>query len=349
MMGSAMVATVVAALLAGGLWVIVRRAVGASAQRPPGDGDGVASTAGREDVALVYRSEARASQAALVLGVGVSVLMWAWGAWWAQGYGLPISLAGSVGAVVGLVAYAVYPRILWTSDPSAGAVADLTPRRPLSFARQWVFVLPAVAAVVLALGLLLTGLYSAADENGLHRVFQRRSLVGWGVENGQVIDIQYNLSSTGPFPGWYYGVPVMICTVLMILAVYWSLSRTAAAPRPPSAELFRADTALREMRTTFIMSASSSALAFQIAGLSAITGSALRSAHYDAIPTVDLSAPPAGMTPVEPGHTLALTLLLSALPLAVVAAALLARAIATSAAMRSVAQNSRRPLQEPAP
>ena len=347
MMGSAMVAIVVAALLACGLWVIMRRVVGANPQRLTGDG--MMSTAGREDVALVYRSEARASQTALLLGVGAAVLMWAWGTWWGQGYGLPISLAGSVGAVVGLVAHAAYPRKLWASDPSAGAVADLTPRRPMSFARQWVFVLPAVAASILALGLLLTGLYSATDENGLHRVFQRRSLVGWGVENGQVIDVQYNLSSTGPFPGWYYGVPIMICSVLMVLAVYWSLSRTAAAPRPPSAELFRADTALREMRTTFIMSASSSALAFQIAGLSAVTGNVLRSAHYDAIPTVDLLAPPAGMTPVEPGHTLALTLLLSALPLAVIAATLLAKAIAASADMRSFARSSLHPLQEPAP
>jgi hypothetical protein len=340
-----MVAIVVAALLAGGLWVIVRRAVGASAHRHPEGG--VISIAGREDAALVYLGDARASQVALVLGCGVTVLMWAWGTWSEQGYGLPISLAGAVGAVAGLFAYAVYPRKLWTSDPSAGAVADLAPRRPTSFARHWVFVLPTVAAIILTVGLLLTGLYSAPDENGLHRVFQRRSLAGWGVKNGQVIDIQYNLSSTGPFPGWYYGVPLMICTVLMVLAVYWSLRRTAAAPRPQSAELFRADTALREMRTTFIMAASSSALAFQIAGLSAITGNVLRSAHYDAVPTVDLMAP-AGLTPVEPGHTLALILLLSSLPLAVVAFALLAKAIAASAGMRSLAQTFPRPLQESA-
>jgi len=344
-MVSAMVAIVIAVLLAGGLWVIVRRAVGASAHRTPEGG--MTSTASRADVALVYQSEARASQAALAAGCGVAVLMWAWGTWWTQGYGLPISLAGSVGAVVGLVAYAVIPRKLWNSDPGAGAVADLTPRRPTSFARHWVFVLPAVAAIILALGLLLTGLYSATDENGLHRVFQRRNLVGWGVKNGQVVDIQYNLTSTGPFPGWYYGVPVMICTALMILAVYWSLSRTAAAPRPPSPELFHADTVLRGMRTTFVMAASSSALTFQIAGLSAITGNVLRSAHYDAVPTVDLMAP-AGMTPVEPGHTLALALLLSALPLAVVAVALLAKAIAVSVDMRSLAQSTPRMPQEPA-
>ena len=344
--GSAVVAIVVAALVAGGLWVFVRRAVGASPQRT--SGGGVTSSAGREDVVLVYQSEARASLAALVLGCGVTVLMCAWGTWWPQGYGLPVSIAGGVGAVVGLVAYGVYPRKLWTSDLSAGAIADLNPRRPMSFARQWVFVLPTVAAIILGLGLLLTGLYSSTDENGLHRVFQRRSPAGWGVENGQVVDIQYNLSSTGPFPGWYYGVPVMICTVLMILAVFWSLSRTAAAPRPQSAELFRADTALREMRTTFIMAASSSALAFQIAGLSAITGNVLRSAHRDAIPTVDLTAA-AGTIPVEPGHTLALILLLSAIPLAVVGFVLLAKAIAASADMRSFAKNFSRPLQESAP
>ena len=340
-----MVAIVVAALLASGLWVTVRRAVGISPQRPPLGG--VTSSASQEDAALVFQSEARASQVAVLFGGGVAVLMCLWGTWWVQGYGLPISLAGCVGAAVGLVVYAVYPRRLWTSDSGAGAVADLMPRRPTSFARQWVFVLPTVAAIILALGLLLTGLYSATDENGLHRVFQRRSLAGWGINNGQIIDIQYNLSSTGPFPGWYYGVPVMICTVLMILAVYWSLSRTASAPRPQSAELFRADAALRQMRTTFIMAASSSALAFQIAGLSAITGNVLRSAYRDAIPTVDLTAA-AGTTPVEPGHTLALILFLSAIPLGVVAFALLAKAIAASADMRSLARSSPHPPPESA-
>ncbi|MFP3468125.1 hypothetical protein, partial [Leifsonia sp. SIMBA_070] len=83
-------------------------------------------------------------------------------------------------------------------------------------------------ALTLILGLVLTGLYSSADENGLHRIFQRRGLSGCGIEDGRVVDVQYNLSSTGPFPGWYYGVPVMISTVLLVIVVYWSLLRIAA-------------------------------------------------------------------------------------------------------------------------
>lgn len=294
----------------------------------------------------MYRGEARASLTALVLGCGVAVLMCMIGSWWTLGYGLPFALAGSVGALVGLLIYTVYPRPSWNSAHSGSAVAELTPRGPTSFARQWVFVLPSVSAATLILGLLLTGSYSATDERGLHRVFQRRSLSGWGVENGQVIDVQYNLSSTGPFPGWYYGIPVAIFTILMIAVVYWSLRRTAAAPRPPAADLFGADTSLRSLRTTFIMAASSSALAFQIAGLAAITGIVLRSSHLDAIPTADIAAV-AGTTPVEPGHTLGLVLILSALVVTIVAVVLLVKAVAVTANMRSIAREVSHRLPEP--
>jgi hypothetical protein len=206
-------------------------------------------------------------------------------------------------------------------------VAELSARRPTSFARQWVFALPAAAAGALVAGLLLAGIFSATDENGLHRVFQRRSLSGWSTEGGRVVDVQYGLSSSGPFPGWYYGVPVMICTVLLVAAVYGALFRAARAARPASADLFAIDTTLRALRTRFIMAASSAALAFQIAGLALISGTVLRASHLDPVPTADPDAVP-GTVPVEPGHTLALALILLGLVVAVAAVVLLVKSVA---------------------
>lgn len=329
---SVVLAVAVAALLGAGLWVLVRRAIG---------GSRMTLIPAREASAPVYRSEVRASLTALLVGVAVTVLTWQVGTWWSQGYGLAYALAASVGALVGLIAYNLYPRTVWDSPPVERTHADLTPRVPTSFARQWVFALPLATAITLILGLVLTGLYSSTDENGLHRIYQRRGLSGWGIEDGHVVDVQYNLSSTGPFPGWYYGVPVIISAVLLIIVVYWSLRRIAAAARPSSPALFDVDTTLRSLRTVFVMATSSAALAFQVAGLLAVTGNVLRVSHLDAVPTADPFAT-ADTVPVEPGHTLALIAILSSLVVAVTAVVLLIKALTVIADLWAAERTARR-------
>ncbi|MHA7262366.1 hypothetical protein ACX80W_04075 [Arthrobacter sp. TMN-37] len=327
-MGSIQLGVVVltVALLAAASWTVLRKAFGVP----------VALSATGEDLELedaraarlMYRAVARAAGTALVAGCGASILLAVLAAVWPQSYGLPSALAPGVGALTGLLAFTLTPRPSGSLRPRRVATADLVPRSATSFARQWVFILPLVAASALLAGLLFTGLYSATDENGLHRVFQRRSLSGWGVESGQIVDVQYNLSSSGPFPGWYYGLPVMVCTVLLIAAVYGCLRRVATAPGPATPGLFATDTNLRTTQTRFIMTSSSAALGFQLAGLSAVTGTVLRTAHLDAVPTVNLNAA-VGSTPVEPGSTLALVLIFSSLVFTVVASVLLGKAAAT--------------------
>ena len=329
-MGSALglVAIGAVALLAIALWALLRRAFGGPRPEAPIGADAVpAGAAGREATQRAFRAEARAALVALLVGVGVAGLLIAIGAAWSRGYGLPYALAGSVGAVAGLAAYTLLPRPSWHVGGDGPVVAELSPRGPTSFARQWVFALPAAAACALVAGLLLAGVFSATDEKGLHRVFQRRSLSGWSTEGGRVVDVQYGLSSSGPFPGWYYGVPVIIGTALLVAAVYWALFRAARAARPASADLFAVDTALRGLRTRFIMAASSAALAFQIAGLALVSGTVLRASHLDTVPTADPNAVP-GTVPVEPGHTLALALILLALVVAVAAVVLLVKSVA---------------------
>ena len=322
---SVVAAVITAALLGVGLWVMLRRAVRSSRATPLLELK--STSAERQDVGVMYRSEARASLTAFLVGGAVAAFVWWVGSWWSQGYGLAYAIAGGVGAVAGLTAYNLCPRAAWSSPRGKRVIAELTPRRPTSFARQWVFTLPLASAIALIGMLIITGVYSSTDENGLHRIYQRRGLSGWGVEDGQVVDVQYNLGSTGPFPGWYYGVPIMISAILLIVVVYWSLRRIAAAARPVVPDLFDTDTALRSLRTVFVMTASSAALAFQVAGLLAITGNVLASSYVDPIPTADLMAVPATV-PVEPGHTLALIAIFSALIIAVTAIFLLAKALA---------------------
>ena len=311
---SLLVAVTIAALLAIGLWTAVRRAMATTRAFPLNTDSPV--DVSWQAAASAFRGEALAAFSALGLGCLVAVALWQAGSAWPQGHGLTNALAAGSGAVAGLAVYCLRPRPSWPSEQGGLTVAELSPRGSMSFAKRWVFILPLTAAIALILGLLLAGLYSATDEFGHHRVFRRRVLAGWGVENGQVTDLQYNLSSSGPFPGWYYGVPIMLCTLLLMAVVYLSLHRIAAAPRPAAAHLFAADTALRSLATRFVMTASSAAFAFQFAGLMASAGNILRISHLDAVPSPDLAAT-AGFTPVEPGYTLALTMLLAAFVVAV--------------------------------
>lgn len=338
------VVVVITTVVAGGLIFLLRRLNGMTSDVSIRSGT---ASQNRGPAASKYRSEARATGAALLIGCSVAMLMSLISSWWGQGYGLPFALAGGAGTVVGLLAYSLWPRPAWTAEVGTPVVAELEPRGVTTFARERVFVLPLTAAIMLVLGLLLAGIYSATDEHGLHRVFQRRSLSGWAVENGQVSDVQYNISSSGPFPGWYYGVPMIIGTALMICVVYWSLRRIAAAPRPPSADLFDLDRSLRSLATTFVMAASSSALAFQIAGLGIITGIVLRSSHTDPVPTIDSSLPP-GTIAVEPGHSLALTLILVSILVGITAVVLLVKAVTISTNLQSLARTISNPNHEPA-
>lgn len=293
------------------------------------------------------RGQWRGYAVALLAGLGACAGMWHLGGAYPQWYGMPYALAGAVGALVGLLVLNLVPHNPWPSDGHRVRVGELAPRGSMSFARQWVFLLPMAAAVLLVASLVLTGLYSATDESGIHRVYTRRSLSGWAVENGEVVDLQYNLSTSSPFPGWYYGVPLIAATVVFATAVYFSLRRTALAPRPGAPALFALDTALRTLRTRFIMAASSAALGFQISGTGIITGFLLLRTHTELVPTADFTVAP-DSAPVEPGHTLAIVLIVVSLVIAVAALVLLLRAVGAVAQVRAAEALTGLPAAEPA-
>lgn len=273
------------------------------------------------------RREWQLLSAALSAGLATAALTWAAGAAYPGLHGLPFALSGGLGALAALCVLNLWPRVQRPEDDQRIRIAELEPRHLLSFGKQWVFVMPLASAVLLILGLILAGSYSATDENGLHRVLAHRSVSGWGVEEGEVVDIQFNISLAGPFPGWFYGLPLIAVTVLFIAAVYWTLRGTALAPRPADPLLFAVDTALRSRRMHFVMAASSAALGFQIAGTGVVAGITLLNASTDRVPTADINALPQTV-PADPGYTLALVLVFVSLAVAVAALVLLCRAVA---------------------
>lgn len=271
------------------------------------------------------RREALVLALALASGIAATVLMAVLGGALPRLLGLPMALAGSVGAIVGLAVFSLVPRPAWPRAEGYRS-AELVPREAWSFGRQWAFVVPLVEAGVLVLGLVAAGAASSVDERGLHRVYATTGVAGWGIEGGRVVDVQAGVHQAGPFPGWYYGVPLILATLLLVGAVYWSLRRVALAPRPAGAELFGIDTELRTLRTRFVMAASSAALGIQVAGLSLMTGIVLRSAHTDPVPTPDIDGATEFVSQ-QPGHSIGVVLIFAGLGLAVAAFVLLFAAI----------------------
>lgn len=319
-----LVVLIAGGLLTVGIWRLVRQ--GLQATHSPA----ITVYVGPEDAQAaqkMFRKEASASTVSLAVILMVLAGMFTLGSSKANLFGLPYALAGMLAALAGILVLVLQPRLERTADRPQITAAELVPRGATSFASQWVFILPLVASLALLAGLVITGLYSATDGNGLHRVFQYRTLSGWGVEEGQIVGIQYNISAAGPFPGWYYGLPIMLCTLMLIGVVYWTLRKTALAPRPTRTSLFAVDTHLRTLRTRLIMSISAAALGFQVSGLTALTGFIFRSANLETVPTAEVNAV-SGSVPIEPGHTLSLLLLILAVVIGVASVVLAVKALA---------------------
>lgn len=319
-----LVVLVLGGLLTVGIWRLVRQ--GLHATHSPAITVVALDPADAQAAQKMFRKEALASTAALAVILMVIAGMFILGSSQTDLFGLPYALAGMLAALAGILALVLPPRPERFAERPQITSAELIPRGATSFASQWVFILPLMSSLALLAGLFITGLYSATDSNGLHRVFQYRSLSGWGVEAGQVVDVQYNIAGASPFPGWYYGLPIMVCTLMLIGVVYWTLRKTALAPRPIRAGLFEIDTHLRTLRTRLIMSISAAALGFQISGLAAITGFIFRSANLETVPTAQTSAV-SHSVPIEPGHTLSLLLLILALVVGVASVVLAVKAL----------------------
>lgn len=170
--------------------------------------------------------------------------------------GIGQSLGPGVAAIITVLLLAIRPLPAWGGTAPVRS-AELAPRTGGSFGPRWGFLLPLASAALLVLFLVATGLSGSADESGLQRQ----------ISNGDG-------SSAGPYPGWFYGVPLIIVTVLLAVSVLVVLHRIAAAPRPVNPSLYSLDDSLRRAATRFVMLLSSSALLVYFAAVAILAGSA---------------------------------------------------------------------------
>ena len=172
--------------------------------------------------------------------------------------GIPLGLAPGLAVSGGLLLFAATPSA--SVPPYERTSASLRPRDPWSFGPRWAFVLPLTIAATLIAFLVWTGINSSPDENGLHRTIS-------------VVDAT-SKSTSGPYPGWFYGVPLIAVTVVLAASTVLALGRVSKTPSIPKVDLAAVDRRWREASTRVITNLSTAALLGYFGGTAFTAGQA---------------------------------------------------------------------------
>ncbi|PQZ92998.1 hypothetical protein CQ018_11110 [Arthrobacter sp. MYb227] len=281
-----------------GILLIVRR--GVIAQRR--EDLAIAAHRGNAADVVVAGKLMRVMRARHLLAIGVA-LLGAFGMFMLQGFfpkSFGIFLLGSplVAATLAMGIYAFWklPTNLKADARSADKriSAGLIPRSTGMFGPAWGILVPGLFAGSLLLGLLIAGFFSGPDERGLFRNLPLTSFSGATLDENMVVtEISATTGSTGPFPGWYYGVPIMGLLVIVGILTLWALHTNTRRPSLHSAGLQEFDTAARNHEGYVISTGVSMLLCFQSVLLLFMAAMSLYSGAVSAAYEI-------GMT-VEPG------------------------------------------------
>lgn len=212
---------------------------------------------------VTLRSARRRAIIALVFTAFLLAVGWVASSAFAEMLGLPLAVAPLVAGSAGLLLYAATPPRVDGSRDGAQA-ASLTPRS------AWNAVPTRTASGVLALAgalvafLVICGLLSSTDEFGLFRVITFESPL--------------SSSSASPFPGWYYGAPIIVLTLVFLAAAYVSLHRVASTPSLPGAGFEAQDRTWREATARVITRLVTAVLLVEFGGVAALGGLTARNA-----------------------------------------------------------------------
>ncbi|MFL4476455.1 hypothetical protein ACIPVK_20855 [Paeniglutamicibacter sp. MACA_103] len=215
------------------------------------------------------------------------------------------------------------------TESSLSVSAELTPRSTGMFGPAWGIVMPAVLLGASILGLVVAGLLSGTDERGRFRNLTYMSTGGAVLDDNRVVtQVQLGVGSVSPFPGWYYGIPILALLLLGAGLSLWALNANARRPRIRGLRLLPFDDGVRTNAGYVISTGFSAMLCFQIAPLMFFAAAALRSSGMDPGYVVgqvldENSMPSMMLDPVL--GALALAMAVVALLLLVVGAVLLVR------------------------
>lgn len=169
---------------------------------------------------------------AIVVGLLAAVAMGTLALGVPEDLGRAALLAPAVGASVAMLVFVLVPSAEFLESNTVRH-AELSPRRAWDYARVW----PSYAAMALPLAVTPV-LALLADSSG------RSVTYHYGDQAS---------STAGPYPGWFYAVPLLVASVVLASLTDLALRRVARAPRPSDPALRDADEAVRTLAVRLIV------------------------------------------------------------------------------------------------
>lgn len=167
--------------------------------------------------------------------------------------GIPQAVAPLLAASAGLLLYTCTPPKA-SGHEDAHRSASLVPRYPWTFA-SWRMAMMLALTVVLLIALLVFAGTTASDDD------QGRWSRAFSYTNGEISGL------TSPYPGWYYGLPIIGATALLAAATVLALHRVASTPSLPGRDLEDQNRRWGTGLTRVIVATAETALLFQLGGV----------------------------------------------------------------------------------
>lgn len=172
-------------------------------------------------------------------------------------------IAPGLAALTALVMVAVFPAAS-IREPDTSRSADLDRRRPWSYAPRWAVGLPVAAGSLVLVAVMAFGLTSSPQDDGQYRAFT-------------VVDGDYT-STSSPYPGWFYGLPIAALVVVLAIVAVIALARIAGAPRPTDPGLREIDAVMRMLATRVVVKLTTAAFLLYLGAILVVGGNAMGNA-----------------------------------------------------------------------
>lgn len=296
--------------------VIIAVSVTSLSRERHGVGRSAADPLRKSLMAGVVRHAHRRAVVAVAFTIAVFMVIASVGFATPQLLGVPFGIAPGLAVSGGLLLFAASapPR---TRNAAINSAA-LDRRLPWSFGPRWVFTLPLGIAAAFVVFLIVTGISSSPDENGLYRSIS-------------VADATTS-STASPYPGWFYGFPLIVVTVVLATSTLLALRRVSATRTSSNTGLATLDRLWREVSTLVVTKLSTAALLAYFGGTAFIAGQAVHSVAISYETT-------AGYTLQQPEFAIGVTLLIVGGLFVISGFAFLISAAVTAATLRTQVQS----------
>ncbi|WP_113718664.1 hypothetical protein [Arthrobacter dokdonensis] len=173
--------------------------------------------------------------------------------------GLPLALTAGVSASGGLLLYSTLPA--GSRQTASRQTGTRNAPRDRALLKPRALALPLAALLAHVALLVATGLTSSPDSRGRYRVLA-------------VADATSGSAAT-PYPGWYYGVPLMLVTLVLAGTALLALRRIAGTPALPDPRMAALDRRWREISARVVLRLATGALLGYCGGTAALAGQAM--------------------------------------------------------------------------